>query len=101
MPDWHVVPEGQATQAWPNAPHAELLVPDEHWPFKQQPEHVCGPQPAHVPLTHWKPMGHETHCWPAMPHCRADGITQPVLLQQPLGHVCALHTEVQVPLRHC
>jgi len=89
-PTWHM------PQAPPPMPHS---VPDwaamsTHVPseLQQPPEHEVGLQ-AHFPVlvSQVSPVGHPTQLSPPTPHCFPDceavAMHEPVLLQQPSGHV--------------
>ncbi len=96
-PPAHVSPGGHGRQALPPVPHAVVLVPDSQLPrLSQHPLaqvvalHVV---PRHDPLVHVSPGGQATQLAPPLPQAVVlfPSTQAPTPLQQPAGHVAALH----------
>jgi hypothetical protein len=96
-PAVHESPGGHGTHESPPLPHAEVLVPDSHFPkLSQHPvPQLTGLQvtPKQAPMKHASPGGHAVHATPPLPHAvELLPVWQtPVESQQPVGHVDALH----------
>jgi hypothetical protein len=106
---------GHIEQLEPPVPHIPVVLPSSHTLPLQQPlghdvllhthappTHTCPAlQTAPVPHSHAPPLEqafalapHLTHPTPAVPHAAADGVSQTLPLQQPVGHELALHTHM-------
>lgn len=96
VPSLQVCPALQLLHRAPPRPHAALVLPATHSPAWQQPLHVCGPQlpdvGTHACATHCSLALHTSQVPPRWPHAVTDTpVTQVPALQQPSGHVDALH----------
>jgi hypothetical protein len=96
-PPVHESPGGHGKHAWPPVPHAEVLVPDSQLPrLSQQPLGqlmLLQVIPWQEPALQLSPGGHGMHALPPLPHDPGvlPGSHTPAPLQQPVGHVEALH----------
>ena len=111
---------GHVEQVEPPVPHSAVVLPSSHTLPLQHPVghevllHTHAP-PTHTwPAPHAEPdphshvppleqpfalVPHLMHPPPAVPHAAADGVSQTLPLQQPVGQDAALHT--QAPPTHC
>ncbi len=107
VPAAHVSPEGHARQVLPPVPQAPELEPDSQKPkLSQQPVgHVLALHvaPTQAPAVHVSVGGQGTHAPPPVPQADVlpPGSQIPMLLQQPVGQVEALHVDPrQAPAEH-